>query len=781
MSRLLAKPTAEPIQFCCRVRSFPPERHDIRTAASAVHENLIHFLRTRQEAFPFRRDIDLRHFLTDAVGPAAELYPVPAKIFLLDEMQPKGYGFPLTRSQNLDDLETRLERWISEELEVRGRETTRSRDLLDGYRDQVVRLASNAAESSVLADYHSVFWLLQTQQVSKHFAAFTRRAIESGLAREEADRLKYVLHGKWAGAMREVVQVKGFVKLALENPLIAAEEFISPDLRELRAYVQTHLRRDFNDFRKSFEALRTSAAHLLGNDRILRRALALLGYPDTAIPPLVALLDPRVWQLLGEHPSFKTPAELSVLESASRKILEFLVVQALRRGIIWMKTTTEGDNVGDDGANEVYSRAIRPMNFGRRGVVEPIVYRYGLVYDITSFTETLGEIARGGKGEEQSSYRQMLEFQRELADITRSHGLQFEKFLGDGAFYTSRRATRTVQAAIEVQQFYARKRASGFAFNKGMRIALNYGYYRLLPMQVSADGTQIMEFYGPGIVELSRLTTGKATKELEDIQHLLLAHGYDQNDVYRFFAPLSRSVDHTDTNQQQREFYAYVNENGHLINEGIVVSIPFLRQLSTEIAEDQQKLYRLRAPWNVYLGFPTSGEYGGYIGIRLLGSVSLKGIGSQDIGEAVWLSPDTAEISMIDEARPLLQSLQQERNRSAARSMNAALAASDSEGGSGDLVVCEATSGSTPVILVGEWDPVSEEVRRPIRLDEVDAERYGLAVPLTVQAVESQSVAYQKLYRKLSRLETLPSFSVDAIRHNSNFSGFIIGATVEPL
>jgi hypothetical protein len=340
-----------------------------------------------------------------------------------------------------------------------------------------------------------------------------------------------------------------------------------------------------------------------------------------------------------------------------------------------------------------------------------------------------------------------------------------------------------VQAAIDVQQFYAAARVQGFAFNKGMRIALNYGYYRLLPMQVSADGTQIMEFYGPGIVELSRLTTGKATKELEDIQHLLLAHGYDQNEVYRFFAPLSRSVDHTDANQQQREFYAYVNENGHLINEGIVVSIPFLRQLSQEILEDGQKIYRLRAPWNVYIGFPTNGERGGYLGVRLLGSVSLKGIGAQDIGEVVWLSSDDAEISLLDETKPLLQLLQQERHRSAARSMNATSTDADLEIGTADLVVCEAhaQSGSAPVILVGEWDPVSEEVRRPIRLDEIDAERYGLAVPLTVKSVETQSIAYQKLYRKLSRLETLPSFSVDAIRDNANYSGFIIGATVEPL
>jgi hypothetical protein len=748
-----------------------------------VHENLIQFLRLRQEAFPFRRNIDLRHFLTDAVGNSAEVLPVPAKIFLVDELEPKGYGFPVTKSSTVDDLEVRFQRWMDEELESRGRATTRGRDFLAAYRDQAVKLAGNALDSSVLADYHSVFWLLHTQQLSRVFARFVRQAVQAGLSRDETDRLKYALHGKWAAAMRDVIPARGFVQLIYENPLIAAEEFVSPDLRELRGYFTGYLRRDYAEFREAFDSLRLAAAELLSRDRILRKALSLIGYPDAAVPHVVALLDPRVWALLAEHPSFTPPAQLSLIDTTARKLLEFFVVQSLRRGILWMTTTAEGENLADDGTGAAYSRAIRPMNFGRRGVVEPIVYRYGLVYDITSFTETLGEIARGGKGEEQSSYRQMLEFQRELADITRRFGMQFEKFLGDGAFYTSRRATRTVQAAIAIQRFYSQSRASGFAFNKGMRIALNYGYYRLLPMQVSADGNQIMEFYGPGIVELSRLTTGKATKELEDIQQLLLAHGYDQNEVYRFFAPLSRSVDTTDVAEQQREFYAYVNENGHLINEGIVVSIPFLRQLSTELVEDAQKMYRLRTSWNVYLGFPAAGEGSGYVAIRLLGAVSLKGIGSQEIGEVVWLDPAEAEISMLDEPKALLPLLQQERNRITARHVDAAAIAADTDAGSSDLVVCAAReyAGATSVILVGEWDPISEEVRRPIRLDGVEAERYGLATPLTAQGVESQSIAYQKLYRRLSRIETLPSFSVGAIRDNANFSGFIIGATVEEL
>jgi len=747
-----------------------------------VHENLIQFLRQRQEAFPFRRNIDLRQFLTDAVGNSAEILPVPAKIFLVDELEPKGYGFPVTKSPAIDDLEARFQRWLDEELESRGRATARTRDLLAAYRDHAVKLARNAADSSVLADYHSVFWLLHTQQLSRVFARFARQAIQAGLPREDADRLKYALHGKWAGVMREAVTARGFVQLVFDNPLLAAEEFISPDLRELRSYFHGYLRRDYGEFRDAFEALRASATDLLARDRILRKALSLIGYPDSPTPHVIALLDARVWALLAEHPSFTAPAQLSLIDTTARKLLELFVVQSLRRGILWMNTTAEGENVADDGTGATYSRAIRPMNFGRRGVVEPIVYRYGLVYDITSFTETLGEIARGGKGEEQSSYRQMLEFQRELAEITRRFGMQFEKFLGDGAFYTSRRATRTVQAAIAIQRFYSTSRAGGFAFNKGMRIALNYGYYRLLPMQVSADGNQIMEFYGPGIVELSRLTTGKATKELEDIQQLLLAHGYDQSEVYRFFAPLSRSVDSTDGAEQQREFFAYVNENGHLINEGIVVSIPFLRQLSTELVEDSQKMYRLRTPSNIYLGFPAAGEGSGYVGIRLLGSVSLKGIGTQEIGEVVWLDPGEAEISMLDEPKALLPLLQQERNRTTARHVDAAAIAADTDIGSSDLVVCAASEqAGSSIILVGEWDPISEEVRRPIRLDGTAAERYGLNTPLTAAGVESQSIAYQKLYRRLSRIETLPSFSVGAIRDNANFSGFIIGATVEEL
>jgi hypothetical protein len=63
----------------------------------------------------------------------------------------------------------------------------------------------------------------------------------------------------------------------------------------------------------------------------------------------------------------------------------------------------------------------------------------------------------------------------------------------------------------------------GFAFNKGPARALNYGYYRLLPMKTSRLERADHRVLRPGIVELSRLTTGKANKEIEEIAAFLIA------------------------------------------------------------------------------------------------------------------------------------------------------------------------------------------------------------------------------------------------------------------
>src|SRR5205807_1031892 len=106
----------------------------------------------------------------------------------------------------------------------------------------------------------------------------------------------------------------------------------------------------------------------------------------------------------------------------------------------------------------------------------------------------------------------------------------------------------------------------------------------------------------PGIVELSRLTTGKANKEIEEFAAFLVAHGYNQTKVQNFFAPLARGVDVIDHAQHAREFYAYVNATGHLVNEGIVASMSLLQELSNELAGEAQPLMRLKTAWAPYIG-----------------------------------------------------------------------------------------------------------------------------------------------------------------------------------
>ncbi|MEZ5313418.1 MAG: hypothetical protein R2862_07045 [Thermoanaerobaculia bacterium] len=124
---------------------------------------------------------------------------------------------------------------------------------------------------------------------------------------------------------------------------------------------------------------------------------------------------------------------------------------------------------------------------------------------------------------------------------------------------------------MQIQRAYREALAKGFPFCTGLRIALNHGQYRLLPIQIGSreEGGDRYEFFGHGVVELTRLTTGKASREIDEIRNLLITQGYPEATVNRFFAPmLRRNVDVIDKREEARGFYAYINPNGSLVNEG---------------------------------------------------------------------------------------------------------------------------------------------------------------------------------------------------------------------
>lgn len=766
------------------------------------------YLTQRPESSTFVLPVDLERSLKELFKNPDWILPRPYKIYFSDETLAPTLGFPISASEGLRELDTKLDRWLAEEARWqadRSQNKERLQQAFSSYVTTAIKLAENAMLSNLLSDYHGVFWLAHSVDLARHFTGLPRRlsAVDTNVGRTQGDSLKYRMFSKWSLEMREQMsqltarlaptldgeEERGlrFFRLLQENVLILTEEFIGPDLRELRSFFQGYLHRDFLAFKESFDRLFRTVADLIKRDPTFRGAVTLLGLNPEQGLPLGLLFDSRFQRFIFEHPAVETlmtREEREQFYSLSRRLQEFSIFHQLRRAIIWMVQTPEGDILPLEKRPGVsYSRATRPIDFARPGVVDPMVYRFGLMYDITAFSETLGNLARAGRRPEISSYRQMVYFQRKVGAIADRHVLQFEKFLGDGAFYTTRRALRLVFAAVEIQRFYSDMRRKGFAFNKGLRLALNFGYYRLLPMKGAPDSPEhVMEFYGPGIVELSRLTTGKANKEIEEIQGFLVAHGYDSSAVHQFFAPLARGVKVVDQDVHQREYYAYVNRSGHLVNEGIVASLLLLQELSAELTTDPRPLFRLTADCGTFIGLSSTLEGIDYIGFRLIGVASLKGLEKIEITEIVRFRKDEVQFQLIEDGDSLYTLVRREQHQPGGGTANphdesgATVSGSDAE-----LMLCSADpeADATSYIIVGEWDARTDEVRKSVQLDHFDISMVGLELPLTAESLISSREKLREFYQSTRSLQPCTDVALSDIRNRANFMAFFIGRTVE--
>jgi hypothetical protein len=770
---------------------------------------LVSYLAQRPDAATFLLPTEVERALADLFE--ERILPQPTKIFPADETQPPILGFPVSDSPVMKELEQKLDRWVSEEITWqlnRAEPKDKAQTAFTAYVTQLMKVAENALMSNLLNDYHAIFWLTHSLDLARHFSSIPRRvsAHDTQAGRALGDSLKYRIFGRWvsetreqmtqmcarAGALLEGEEQRGFqfFRLLQDDVLILTEEFVGPDLRELRSFVAGYLRRDFQAFRESFERLRTTAAELVQRDRTFRAALPLFGATDEIT--LALLLDPRFEVFFFDHPAAQnavTREEREQFQLIARRVREFAVLNQLRRGILWLTSLPDGTVISADRRNgSNWSRSTRPLDFGRTGVVDPMVHRFGMIYDISKFSETLGNIRRGGGKEELRSYRHMLVFQRKLDTIASRHLLQFEKFLGDGAFYTTRRALRIVRAAVEIQRFYTEMKRKGFAFNRGLRIAINYGYYRLLPMKTSDAHEQITEFYGPGIVELSRLTTGKANKEIEELAEFLVAHGYDEHKVTQFFAPLARGVDVIDRTQSSREYYAYIDGNSHLVNEGIVASMALVQELSNELGVEAQPLFRVRSSFGSYIAFAPSIPGVELLGVRLLGMVALKGLDNIDVAEIVPLAQGEAEdVTPLDPHESLIMLLRQDMSRRRESSGGwPALVQADTEESAiaSELVICLKADSLDleDEVLIGEWDPRSDDVRRPLRLPRGDFQRlFSLKGALSAEVLAVRKESVREMYERLSLKSLAPALALAPYREAGGYDAFVLGDVVEKL
>lgn len=603
--------------------------------------------------------------------------PMPQQIVLEDEAATPLVGFPVLENERSLALVEALGQYLDAEEAVQvaylRREAFDSRAyaaMWQRYGGLLAQAIENTTVSNHGQNFPSIFWLHHSMAIARRLKDVPKRTVRRDLeiGRQHGDAIKYKiflrLFERITDLTYDVVQKVAakidreedslFPRLLTQlhdNVLLLTEDYISSDLAELGSYFAGHLHLDGRDLRQRLTATEQWHREQLTHDPVLRNALGSLVSldPDAEATAAAALRHSGYVGFLSHLPSYDPEVLLSreqveVWERLLVKLKEFEVLHAMRRMMVPLTRQDDGVLVSRDrSANTTWvggppvlrvSHSTRPIDFMTRWVVDPVVHRYGLVYDISEFTTTLTMLGRSEPAVLDRAFQSIFRFQRRVNQLAKAHNLTLEKYLGDGAFFSSRRARQVLVVAIRLQRIYEEAVSEGLPFDRGLRIAMNHGQYRLLPLEVGDGGRYEAryEFFGHGLVELTRLATGKAQQAVDDFRTYLVSQGYPEASVNQFFAPiLRRSAELGSPQEERRRFFAYINVNDTLINEGIVAT--------------EDLVSRLGAFGKMYLGVEDQRRYivvqladdGGslFVGLRKLGLGRFKGLGKISVYEVV--------------------------------------------------------------------------------------------------------------------------------------------------
>ena len=604
--------------------------------------------------------------IRQVMAAAEDRLPVPERIFLGDESASPLIGFPVMKSRGSRVLDAALGEYLLSEEEFQF--SARMRESFDTkaygakwerYRSMLAQVLKNAIGSSFGARYADVFWLYHSQFVASYFRGIPKRMLRKDLTvgREFGDDIKYRTYTRWIDRVVETTYdvvhqmaaefgdgeealFPSLLNLMRDNVLIFTEDHISPDVSELTSYFNGCLKIDGRDLRQRLSDLKEWHEHNLQNDKVLQSAVrSLLGERED-VSAASLLNRPGYLSYLASHVTysagrFPTQEQIGIWEALLKKLKEFEILQAMRKMVVPVEVDEDGALVSHDRSTNMtwvggppvleLSQATRPIDFASSWVVDPLVQRFGMVYDISDFSATLSMLGRVEKTAIENAFRTTYNLQRKINKLADSLHLRLEKYLGDGAFFSGRHPRNMVVVAIHLQRLYAQALKEGFPFDRGLRIAVNYGEYRLLPLAAGPDSQSARyEYFGHGLVELARLTTGKKTQEIDDFRTYLIGAGYAERTVTKFFEPMMRkSADLVNKDEESRPFYAYINANAAMVNEGIVATQPFLKRLG-----NLDELYYGKEGKRGYVVFPLSDETRGdvVVGVRKLGTAKFKGL-----------------------------------------------------------------------------------------------------------------------------------------------------------
>jgi len=642
------------------------------------------------EAFRQVLQEDLKHpvYLTpeevrggwcDLFPALATSLPAPFPIFGRDEERVVTWGYPILLSDGVLKLRRDLDALIKAEMEYRVRPQKGNGDekqRMLAQRERYHKSISATLQNVFMNDYHrglvDLFLLFHSGEVCRALAKVPRYSAvrgrpgledqRHGIATVVADLLRRaaltaVDHLRKLAEVQVIPTVTPLLGIICQDHLLLAEIRPPNRLSELSGFLQTR-------FRQNADAVETANSEVLERlrDLVSRQSevgnlLGLAVGSRLRLDRPESLLEPRLLDAIstsGLADSIHlSRVQMDLLRDLGMRLKTFELLAALRRRILPMRRQGTTLVLAGPSSATPIAKTTRPYDFTAPGVVDSSVRRFGLIYDLSNFTTVLEEVRKAGRMAEERALQFMYIFQNRLEAIRLRRRLTFEKFLGDGAFYTSRRALRVIAAACEIQQVYEQLRGVGFPFNHGIRIAVNYGVFRLLPMLHPGPETKRFEFFGHGIVELARLTTGKSTREISDIAEFLVHSGYDPGEVDLFLSPLvSARSGHEDIST--RPYAATIDSHGELVNEGIVVALPFIEELELEL--DAAKLIVATVDNARWAFFPLDPGLPDtlYAGLRYLGVARLKGLPPQELAEALVCTELPADAEEIDFERPLI-------------------------------------------------------------------------------------------------------------------------------
>lgn len=628
-----------------------------------------------------------------------DILPHPQRIFLADERATPIVGFPVLVHDRSRELEAAAMAYIEAEEQLGvAMERRRASDskaygaAWEHYRQLLAGVLRNVITASYGKDQPGLFWLHHSLTLSRIFRDAPRRLLrlDATIARQTGDALRFSILEKVLDRLLALTYDLA-QKLASEtdegeeqlfprilarmrdNLFIFSETHVSRNFEELGGYFQARLGLDPRELPRRLEALRGWHEEQFRRSAELQALAPAFGVePQSATDELLKI--PGYARALSVRPGYDADRLLSgswldVWEATLVRLKEFEVFHALRRLVVPVEQTPSGlVSVGrrsllNPGQPLTLSSATRPFDFLSPWVVVPDIFRCGLIYDLADFSETLSRLRWSGSEAQDDAFRAFVRFQRKLGRLARRGGLKLEKYLGDGAFFSARDSARVLLGGIRFQRVYTEALQWGLPFDRGVRMAVGFGSYRFVPIPSDdPGGGDRYEFFGQGLVELSRLTSGKASREIDEVRMHLLNLGYPEATVHRFFAPvLAERLEVVDVEEEKRGFYAYLNRNGTLVNEGIVATAKLVERLSDEIAGHPLSFETLAG--RVYVALELEDPLGMVrIGLRKLGVANLKGLERTAVYEVVDCPPDPDRRS-TSPGRSLLQLLEENFTR----------------------------------------------------------------------------------------------------------------------